>query len=545
MTNPVQVFGKFEGKPARLRLNSRQVHARDVFVALKGAGADGHAFIRDAVRRGAGIIVSEHAIGEDEREDGVLYLQVESTRRVHGRLAQAFEGYPARSLRMVGITGTNGKTTVSTLVYQVLSQLGYGVGLVGTVETRIGGKSLPSRLTTPDALELTGILRQMSDSDCGFAVMEVSSHALDQERVGGIDFEVAAFTNLSQDHLDYHGSMQAYREAKKKLFASLGPESVVVVNRDDASASELLEGCRAEAWEFGFDSDKDFRILDMDADGMVLDLDGAIVSTPLTGRYNAYNVAQAYLICLSLGAGQSSVAAALSQANGAPGRMERVEPEQSGGSGGAADAAGGTGGSGGAGGSGGTGGAGDVGGAGGSGRTGGAGTPIAGSLPAVFVDYAHTPDALENLLKTLCHVRQPGQKLHVVFGCGGDRDRLKRPEMGRIADTYADLITLTSDNPRTEDPDAIIREIRRGTARSDRLFIEPSRRKAIRSAILEADTRTLVVVAGKGHETYQEVHGRRHRFDDRLVAGKALAEWVERRSAKRNPSQTSVSGEVS
>lgn len=537
VAKPVQVFGRFEGKPARLRLNSRQVRAGDVFVALKGAGLDGHTFIRDAVRRGAGVVVFEQNLPEREREEGVLYMQVQSTRSIYGMLAQAFEGYPARALRMVGITGTNGKTTVSTLVHQVLSQLGYGVGLVGTVETRIGTKTMPSRLTTPDAPELAGILRHMSDANCGFAVMEVSSHALDQERVGGIDFEVAAFTNLSQDHLDYHGSMQAYKQAKKKLFAGLGPESVVVVNRDDASAMELVEGCRAEAWEFGFESDKDFRILDMDAEGMVLDLDGAIVSTPLTGRYNAYNVAQAYLICLSLGAGQSSVAAALSRANGAPGRMERVEPEFAGSEAGVSTGTAGSGAF--------TADAGSDAGATAEYTDASTGAPLAGSLPAVFVDYAHTPDALENLLKTLCQVRRPDQKLHVVFGCGGDRDRLKRPEMGRIADTYADIITLTSDNPRTEDPDAIIREIRRGTARSDRLFVEPSRRKAIRSAILEADTRTLVVVAGKGHETYQEVHGRRHRFDDRQVAGKALAEWVERRAAKRNPSQTSVSKEVS
>jgi len=487
--HPLQQSGSYEGPLGRLRLDSRSVRKNDVFVALRGTASDGHLFIRDAIKKGARVVICEH-IPEDLISDDLLFLQVADSRAIIGDLAQAFARHPARSMKIVGVTGTNGKTTVCTLVYQVLRKLGYNAGLLGTVETRIGDRVIESRLTTPDAVSLAEILGQMGDLDTAFAVMEVSSHALEQQRVGGIRFDVAAFTNISQDHLDYHRDMASYIYAKKRLFTMLDDRAVAVVNRDDPASFRITEGCHADIWEFSFREDRDFRILDEGPDGLVLDLDGAIVSTPLTGRYNAYNVAQAYLICLALGCAKNNVAAALGESPGAPGRLERVFPQE-------ADAA------------------------------------VHTSAPKVFVDYAHTPDALENVLQALAAVRGEGDTLHVVFGCGGDRDQSKRPKMGRIADKYADVITLTSDNPRTEDPDAIIRDIRKGVVRSDKIFMEANRRKAIRSAILEGDTRTMVLVAGKGHERYQEVHGRRHKFDDRLIAGKALTEWIERRIHKK------------
>jgi len=495
---PVRQQGHVSAPLGRLRLDSRAVQKNDVFIALRGTASDGHRFIRDAIRKGARVIILEHipeeflaksqsAAGAVRAPHDVMFLQVVDTRRILGDLAQAFTGHPARSMYMVGVTGTNGKTTVCTLVYQVLHTLGYNTGLLGTVETRIGDRVIESSLTTPDAVQLAEILEDMAAIDTAFAVMEVSSHALEQHRVGGIRFNVAAFTNISQDHLDYHRDMASYIDAKKRLFAMLDEGAIAVVNRDDPASSKVLEGCNADIWEFGFKGDKDFRILDEGPEGLVLDLDGTIVSTPLTGRYNAYNVAQAYLICIALGCAKNSVAAALDQATGAPGRLERVIPAL-------------------------------------------AQPP---SSPKVFVDYAHTPDALLNVLQALSGVRQKGDTLHVVFGCGGDRDRSKRPKMGRIANKYADVITLTSDNPRTEDPDAIIRDIRKGIVRSDKIFVEPNRRKAIRSSILEADTKTMVLVAGKGHERYQEVHGRRRKFDDRETAQKALDEWIERRIHKK------------
>jgi UDP-N-acetylmuramoyl-L-alanyl-D-glutamate--2,6-diaminopimelate ligase len=488
MIQPQQHTGSYSGPIGRLRLDSRNVRKNDVFIALRGTVSDGHRFIRDAVRKGARVVICEHL--PDDVPGEVLCMQVADTRSILGYLAQALTGSPARAMKMVGVTGTNGKTTVCTLVYQVLRKLGYNAGLLGTVETRIGDRITESRLTTPDAVSLAESLEQMAAVDTAFAIMEVSSHALEQQRVNGIRFEVAAFTNISQDHLDYHRDMDSYIDAKKRLFTMLDDRAVAVVNRDDPASFKVTDGCRADIWDFSFREDRDFRILDEGPDGLVLDLDGAIVSTPLTGRYNAWNVAQAYLICLALGLTKNSVAAALGEAQGAPGRLERVMPH--------AEAA-----------------------------------IHQISAPKVFVDYAHTPDALENVLQALAAVRGEGDTLHVVFGAGGDRDQSKRPAMGRIADRHADVVTLTSDNPRTEDPDAIIRDIRKGLARSDKLFVEASRRKAIRSAILEADTRTMVLVAGKGHERYQEVHGRRNKFDDREVAAKALTEWIERRVHKK------------
>ncbi len=509
ITHPVRQQGHVTAPVGRLRLDSRAVQKNDIFIALRGTASDGHRFIRDAIRKGARVIIVEHIpeeyLAESKKAasgrttDDVMFLQVVDTRRLLGDLAQAFTGQPARSMKMVGVTGTNGKTTVCTLVYQVMRKLGYNTGLLGTVETRIGDRVIESSLTTPDAVSLAGTLEEMAAVDTAFAVMEVSSHALEQQRVGGIRFNVAAFTNISQDHLDYHRDMASYIEAKKQLFSMLDDGATAVVNRDDPASCKVLEGCRADIWEFGFRDDKDFRILDEGPEGMVLDLDGTIVSTPLAGRYNAYNVAQAYLICIALGCAKTNVAAALGEATGAPGRLERVMPS--------------------------------------------AARPP--SSPKVFVDYAHTPDALQNVLQALSGVRQKGDTLHVVFGCGGDRDRSKRPKMGRIANKHADVITLTSDNPRTEDPDAIIRDIRKGIVRSDKIFVEPNRRKAIRASILEADTRTMVLVAGKGHEKYQEVHGRRRKFDDREIAQKALDEWIERRihkkGAKKNPGRSTKS----
>ncbi len=509
ITRPLHVQGHFDGEPLRLRIDSRSVEEHDVFIALRGTTSDGHHYIDDAVRRGARVIIAEsipdicsgkEPVGTPEKSEQVLFLQVADTRHIVGELAQAFAGYPARSMKMIGVTGTNGKTTVSTLVYQVLKRLGYNTGLLGTVEIRMDDRVTSSRLTTPDPVTLATILDEMAERDTAFTVMEVSSHALDQRRVGGIRFDVAAFTNLSQDHLDYHRDMDAYIEAKQQLFSMLEPGAVAIMNRDDPAWHRMVSNCRSGIWEFGFKDDRDFRILDERPEGMVLDLEGTIVSTPLTGRYNAYNVAQAYLICLALGCAKTSVAIALGEAPGAPGRLERIKPSR----------------------------------------------PMDKKqmFPTVLVDYAHTPDALENVLDALYKVRGEEETLHVVFGCGGDRDRTKRPEMGHVADRYADVITLTSDNPRTEEPDMIIRGICKGITRTDSLFTEPDRRKAIRSAILEADTKTVILIAGKGHETHQEVHGRRNTFDDRVMAQKALNEWIERRLPRKNRSETDSEKEV-
>lgn len=507
IVRPLEQRGTYTGQSGNLCLDSRQIKKNDLFIAIRGEALDGHDFLPQALKNGASVLLVEqwpegrksNAFSEESLTAmGVLVLRVEDTRKIAGPLAQAMAGYPAKTMKIAGITGTNGKTTVATLANQVLEKLGYHTGLIGTVQTRIGNRSIPGTLTTPDPVTLAYTFKKMAEADSAFALLEVSSHALHQNRTDGIRFDIAGFTNISQDHLDYHKSMEAYVGAKKRLFLSLDSEAIAIINRDDPYAKIFIQDCKADIWEFGFDDTRTFSILDESRDGMVLDLDGTLVSTPLTGRYNAYNVAQAYLICLALGCSQNNIAAALSDASGARGRMERITLSKD-----------------------------DFSASSFSSAFDDTSLPV---YPAVFVDYAHTPDALEKVLQALGGIKKKGEALHVIFGCGGNRDVSKRPQMGAIADKYADVVTLTSDNPRDEKPEAIIRDIRRGMKRRKNLFIEPERRRAIRSAIRDADTASILLLAGKGHEKIQEIRGKRRPFDDCKIAQEALKNWVERRT---------------
>jgi UDP-N-acetylmuramoyl-L-alanyl-D-glutamate--2,6-diaminopimelate ligase len=399
-------------------------------------------------------------------------LEVENTRTILGKIAQKFAGNPGNDLKVVGITGTNGKTTVATLVYQVLCKVGKKASLLGTVSKRILDQELDSSLTTSDPIELANDMTAMVDAGSEFLIMEVSSHALSQERVNGFNFEVAAFTNLSHDHLDYHNTVEEYAAAKKLLFDQLPSTSTAIVNIDDARGHFMAQDTTAAINEFSFETDHN-HILQNTADGLSLLVDGVNIQSPLVGDFNAYNVAQTFLICKSLNIPELDIAKALQTSSGASGRMETVVVQN-------------------------------------------------GDLPKVIVDYAHTPDALHNVLSTLSDLQFKESKLHCVFGAGGDRDPTKRPEMAKVAAKYADQIVVTSDNPRFESPELIIEDILKGFDETENLTVESDRKKAIEIAIGNAASKDIVLIAGKGHEDYQDIRGTKHPFNDYEIAEAAL-----------------------
>ncbi|NGP89417.1 UDP-N-acetylmuramoyl-L-alanyl-D-glutamate--2,6-diaminopimelate ligase [Fodinibius halophilus] len=474
LCKPIDVSGPEPTAIGALTQDSRAVEEGDVFIAVRGFNVDGHIFIEDAVENGASVIICEESYYTDKE---VCVLEVEDTRLLVGKLAQAFEGNPADRLTIIGITGTNGKTTVATLVFQVLQQLGEQPSLLGTVAKRIGNEELRSLLTTSDPIELAADMAKMVETNSTHLVMEVSSHALDQERVAGVNFDIAVFTNLSHDHLDYHDDLKSYAASKKKLFDNLDDDAHAIINGDDDQAAFITMDCSAKVIDFSFNKalDVECQILSNSIEGVVTRIGDQVIESPLIGAFNAYNIAEAFLICRALGYEKEAIANALETASGAAGRLERVQESAN------------------------------------------------GNNPVVLVDYAHTPDALENVVQTLAELKQENQLLHTIFGCGGDRDKTKRPKMAKIAERYSDKVTVTSDNPRSEDPDEIIDEIMVGFEETDSAERITDRREAIEKAVKDGDHHTMILIAGKGHETYQEVQGQRHDFDDRAIASKALA----------------------
>ena len=481
--DPVAIHGTLPREISAVYADSRRIGRGTAFIAIKGTQTDGHRFIEDAVEKGAELVFGQKSIEAIEIDvNQTAYVQLADTRKSWGFLAQKLAGHPAKKLKNIGITGTNGKTTVATLVYQLLQGAGKNASLLGTNGKIFNKQKVESHLTTADPTELAADMMKALDAGSEFLVMEVSSHALDQERTAGVSFDVAAFTNLSHDHLDYHHTFEAYANAKKKLFDSLDEDSSTIINADDDFAGLMAAESVAEIIPFSLAgksrviANKEAhpcQILSMADSGMRLEVDEQEIETPLIGHFNAYNVAEAYLICRALGLSHRELAKAAKTAHGAEGRLERIT----------------------------------------SGHT---------PEPTVVVDYAHTPDALENALNALKSVQKAGQNVIVVFGCGGDRDRKKRPEMGKIATTYANWIFVTSDNPRTEEPDAIIDEIFQGIDSKENVTRIADRREAIDQSITGADANDIILIAGKGHETYQEINGVRHDFDDREFARQAL-----------------------
>ena len=458
--------------------DSRRCEAGCCFVAVRGTSLDGHAFIPAAVEAGCSAVVCEDPADVPAE---LSYAVVSDGRDAVGRLAQAYRGWPARKLVNIGITGTNGKSTVAYLLREVLVAAGHRPGVLGTISYEMGGRSLPAGTTTPDPVALAEMTAEMVDAGLTHLVMEVSSHGLDQRRVAGVDFAVGIYTNLSGDHLDYHETMDKYLAAKRRLFESLASESVAVLNRDEPTADEMARATQADVLWYGLSPAAELyaRIERIDASGtrfmLIRGESQTLVTTPLIGRHNVYNCLAAVAACDSLGIDHVTAGAALGQVRRIPGRLERVTVE----------------------------------------------APY-----TVFVDYAHTDDALSNVLGSLRPVTRG--RLIVLFGCGGDRDRSKRPRMARIAERQADRIVVTSDNPRTEVPGEIIEQILAGLSEQGRAAatVEPDRAAAIEAAIGMAGEGDIVLIAGKGHETYQVIGTERIHFDDTEVA----AEIMQRRA---------------
>ncbi len=476
----------------RLADDSRDVGPNTLFIARKGDHSDGHLFLEKAVQQGAVAAIVDadwlrdatasageaspatSPLGKGERLPSAVFVPVTDTRAALAEVAISFFGHPGESLDLLGVTGTNGKTTTAFLLHHLMMALGEKVGLVGTIENRIGNQSLATTYTTPEPIELNRVLRAMVDAGCTTCAMEVSSHGLALDRVRGLAFRVGVFTNLTHDHLDFHGSAEAYEAAKKRLFDGLQADSTAVLNCDDQAWKRMVADTSAHISTFGTSADADIRVevLDNALDGLLLRLDGIEKKFRLAGRFNALNLAAAYAVGRELGHSKEAVLGALTEAPGVPGRFETFTSEDA----------------------------------------------VLG-----VVDYAHTPDALDNVLQTARQMMGDGH-LRVVFGCGGDRDRTKRPRMARVAETHADRIILTNDNPRTEDPIAILAEIRSGLQRPEAAATIPDRAEAIATAVAEAASGDVVVVAGKGHEDYQIVGAEKKPFDDREQLRNALAE---------------------
>lgn len=453
--------------------DSRAVQPGSLFVAVTGTQSDGHAYIDDAIKKGAAAIVCQQL--PEVLQDGVTYITVRNSAQALGLIASNFYGNPSERIQLTGVTGTNGKTTTATLLYELFSLLGHRSGLLSTVVNKIVDKSVEATHTTPDPVQLNSLLKQMADEGCTHAFMEVSSHAIEQERISGLRFAGAVFTNITHDHLDYHKTFENYITAKKKLFDELPAESFALVNVDDKRGMVMLQNTRASRRTFGLRKMADFkgRIITNSIEGLQLEIDGRDVWFKLIGDFNAYNILGVYGASVLLGKDSDEVLQKLSSLPGVSGRFEVVNP---------------------------------------------------GSRITVIVDYAHTPDALSNVLETIEQFKAGDAQVITVVGCGGNRDRAKRPVMASIACKHSDKVVLTSDNPRHEDPMEIIQEMKQGILPGDsrKAVVMADREEAIKTACLMAKERDIVLVAGKGHETYQEIKGVKYPFDDREVVRRML-----------------------
>ncbi|MFM7764647.1 MAG: UDP-N-acetylmuramoyl-L-alanyl-D-glutamate--2,6-diaminopimelate ligase [Sphingomonadales bacterium] len=464
---PIKVIGQGDVVINGVCIDSRKAGKGFFYAAMPGTHADGHDFIDKAIDNGATAILANKI---DKAREGVTYILVDDVAESMGIACHMFYGEPTQTLKLVGTTGTNGKTTVSTLMFELFTGMGYRCGLVSTVENRIGTEIIPSTHTTPDAAGLNALLAQMVEADCDYCFMECSSHAIHQRRIAGLKFTGAVFTNLSHDHLDYHKTFDNYLKAKKQFFDDLPATAWALTNKDDRNGMIMLQNTKAARYTYAMKSGADFtvKILESDFQGMQLKLDGKEAWVNLVGAFNAYNLAAVYGAAFLLTSGEEDIILPLTKAGRVNGRFEAINgPDR---------------------------------------------------ITAI-VDYAHTPDALENVIKTINDIRGNHAQLITVVGCGGNRDTTKRPEMGKIAARLSSKVIFTSDNPRDEDPDAIIQEMEAGVEGQyyKKLLKITDRKEAIRTATMLAAPGDVILIAGKGHETYQEIKGVKHPFDDKAI----------------------------
>ncbi|MBY0534543.1 MAG: UDP-N-acetylmuramoyl-L-alanyl-D-glutamate--2,6-diaminopimelate ligase [Chitinophagaceae bacterium] len=456
-------------------IDSRKVTQGSLFIAIKGVATDGHAFIEKAITAGAAAVIVENM--PDHVKEGVTYVQVEDSSYAAGIIAHEFYGRPTDRLELVGVTGTNGKTTIATMLFKLFSQLGYTCGLVSTVQNQIADTVLPSTHTTPDAVSLNALLKQMVESGCSHVFMEVSSHAVHQHRIAGLRYAGGVFSNITHDHLDYHKTFDEYIRVKKMFFDGLPADAFAITNADDKRGAVMLQNTAAKKLSYSLKTMADFKgkILENGLTGLMMSVNDQEVHFRLIGEFNAYNLLAVYGAAVELGADKQEVLRVLSMTTGAEGRFDYfVSARQA----------------------------------------------IIG-----IVDYAHTPDALLNVLATIKNLRKGSEQIITVVGCGGDRDKTKRPIMAEVACEHSDRVVLTSDNPRTEDPAEILKDMEAGlnTAAKRKALSILDRKEAIKVAVNLAQPGDIILVAGKGHEKYQDINGVKHPFDDKQVLREIMA----------------------
>ncbi|MEQ8303794.1 MAG: UDP-N-acetylmuramoyl-L-alanyl-D-glutamate--2,6-diaminopimelate ligase [Cyclobacteriaceae bacterium] len=465
--------GDMSVEVAGIAFDSRQVRKGFLFVAIKGTQSDGHAFIQKAISNGATTVVAERL--PDNLLPSVTYVTVKSSAKALGVIASNFHHNPSSKLKLVGVTGTNGKTTLVTLLYKLYTSLGFSAGLISTVHNKIGDQTIEATHTTPDPIQINELLVKMVDAGCHYCFMEVSSHAVDQGRIEGLQFVGAIFTNISHDHLDYHRTFENYIKAKKGFFDGLTSDAFALVNADDKRGAVMLQNTKAKKHTYAIKKMADFKakVITNSLEGLEMELDNRTVWFKLIGDFNAYNLLSVYATAILLGTDAEEVLLKLSALTGAAGRFELVLP---------------------------------------------------GSKFTAIVDYSHTPDALKNVLETISQFRSGQEQVISIVGCGGDRDKMKRPLMAAIACKYSDKAIFTSDNPRSEDPVEIIQDMMKGVGPTDakKTLVIVDREEAIKTACMMAKERDIILVAGKGHETYQEIKGIKNPFDDREVLERML-----------------------
>ncbi|MGM0946405.1 MAG: UDP-N-acetylmuramoyl-L-alanyl-D-glutamate--2,6-diaminopimelate ligase [Bacteroidota bacterium] len=474
----VSTTGDMEVEVKNIVFDSRKVEEGSLFVAIPGTQVDGHDFIDKAVDTGARVIVCERL--PEDKSPKITWVQVKKASQALGVMASNFYDNPSHSIKVVAVTGTNGKTTTVTLLHQLFTSMGYSTGLLSTVENRINEEILPATHTTPDAVSVQALLRKMADAGCTHCFMEASSHAIVQERIAGLKLIGAVFTNISHDHLDYHETFEEYIKAKKKLFDDLPKDAFALVNGDDKRGAVMLQNCKATPQTFALKSPADFKakVLSNTLEGLELDINGKPVWFRLIGDFNAYNLLGVLGVAVLLGEDEDEVMQVLSGIRGAKGRFDRIS---------------------------------------------------IGGVTAI-VDYAHTPDALENVLKTINGVRTGGEQLITVVGCGGNRDKSKRPIMAKLAVQESDKAILTSDNPRFEEPEAILQDMQAGVGPSDlrKTLTIVDRKEAIKTACMLSQVGDIILIAGKGHEDYQEIKGVKYHFDDAEVVSEFLNQLTKK-----------------
>jgi len=468
-----EVIGNTHLAVETICFDSRLAEKMSAFVAVRGTQTDGHLFIDKAIAQGSKIIVCEEL--PSNLVEGVTYVKVKNSAEALGVMASNYYDNPSEKLKLVGVTGTNGKTTVTTLLHRLYRAFGNKPGLISTVVNLIGTKEIPATHTTPDPVQLNRLLQQMVEEGCKYCFMEVSSHAIHQRRIAGLKFAGGIFTNITHDHLDYHKTFDNYIKAKKQFFDDTPADAFSLVNVDDVHGEIMVQNTKSKVYHFALRTDADFKakILENHFQGLNLILDDREIWSKLIGKFNAYNLLATYAAAILLGEEKMEVLTMLSNLNPPSGRFQYIRSENG----------------------------------------------IIG-----IVDYAHTPDALKNVLSTIQEIRGGNEKVITVIGCGGDRDKTKRPEMAKIAADLSDRVMLTSDNPRSEEPEAIIKDMQAGleiTQQKKSLAIT-DRKEAIKAAASMAEPGDIILVAGKGHETYQEIKGERFDFDDMKILTEML-----------------------